>query len=448
MSSSARSMAELDTIVDRLREQATPRPPRVDISGRLVRTVGNALEVTGCDVGIGDDCVVGVGDEAVAAEVVGFSNDVSFLAPLGDIRGMRAGAVVRAQRQATAPRMDALLGRVIDGLGQPLDGRPLGREPIKDRDRIARFNPLERQTIDTALDVGVRTINGLFTVGQGQRIGLFAGSGVGKSVLLGMMARFTSADVVVVGLIGERGREVREFIEDNLGADGLKRSVVVASPADDVPVLRLRAARLATEIAHRYRSAGNHVLLVMDSLTRVAQAQREIGLAVGEPATTKGYTPSVFSLLPRLVEQAGRVGTGGSVTAFYTVLAEGDDQQDPVVDAARAILDGHILLSRRLADGGHYPAIDVEGSISRTMPRVVGDAHLTASLRFRELWSRYAQQQDLINVGAYVAGSDPLTDRSIKLREDMLAYLRQDGRERADLNASRERLQSLLGAPA
>ncbi len=438
-------MAELDGVVERLRQAAGERPTYPNVSGRLVRTVGQSLQVTGCDAGIGDDCAVELGNSTVPAEVVGFADDLTFLAPLGDIHGLRPGARVRAHRDSTAPRIDALLGRVIDGLGQPLDGRPLGRDPIRDRDRVARFNPLDRPPIDAPLDVGVRAINGLFTIGQGQRIGLFAGSGVGKSVLLGMMARFTSADIVVVGLIGERGREVREFIEDNLGEDGLRRSVVVASPADDVPVLRLRAARLATEIAHRHRAQGQNVLLVMDSLTRVAQAQREIGLAVGEPATTKGYTPSVFSLLPRLVEQAGRVGPTGSITAFYTVLAESDDQQDPIVDAARAILDGHILLSRRLADAGHYPAVDVEGSISRTMPRIVDATHLAISQRFRELWSRYAQQQDLINVGAYVPGSDPLTDKAIKLRAEMLNYLKQPAAERTPLAASRERLQQILG---
>jgi len=352
---------------------------------------------------------------------------------------------VRVQRQRSRPRLEALAGRVVNGLGEPLDGRPLERELAPARDGLNRINPLDRRPIATPLDVGVRALNGLFTIGQGQRIGLFAGSGVGKSVLLGMMARFVAADVVVVGLIGERGREVREFIDDNLGPSGLARSVVVASPADDAPVLRLRAARLATDIAHRYRALGKHVLLVMDSLTRVAQAQREIGLAVGEPPTSKGYPPSVFSLLPRLVEQAGSIAPGtGSITAFYTVLAEGDDQQDPVVDAARAVLDGHIVLSRRLAESGHYPSIDVEASISRVMPRIVEPAQFAAATRFRELMSRYSQQQDLINVGAYVAGSDAVTDRAIKLRPELLAYLRQDANERADLRESRDRLARLL----
>ncbi len=340
--------------------------------------------------------------------------------------------------------MEGLLGRVVDGLGRPLDGRPLEQTSIGNADRPGRFNPLERVPINAPLDVGVRAINALLTVGVGQRLGLFAGSGVGKSMLLGMMSRYTGADVVVVGLIGERGREVREFIDESLGSAGLKRAVVVASPADDAPVLRLRAARLATEIAHRYRAMGRNVLLVMDSLTRVAQAQREIGLAVGEPPTTKGYPPSVFGLLPRLVEQAGNVGGAGSVTAFYTVLAEGDDQQDPIVDAARAILDGHIVLSRRLADAAHFPAIDIEASISRVMPKLVDADHMRLASTFKELASRYAHQRDLISVGAYAAGSDPLTDRAIKLRNDMNQFLVQPISERADLNESRARLGKLL----
>jgi flagellum-specific ATP synthase len=407
--------------------------------------VGYSLEVTGCEEGVGAECLIEVEGDLIPAEVVGFSDGVSFLMPLADVTGIRPGAAVLPRRTRTCPVMDGLLGRVVDGLGRPLDGRPLAQTTLMSAERPGRFNPLQRVPLVNALDVGVRAINGLLTVGVGQRIGVFAGSGVGKSMLLGMMSRYTAADVVVVGLIGERGREVREFIDDSLGAAGSRRAVVVASPADDVPVLRLRAARLATEIAHRYRAAGKHVLLVMDSLTRVAQAQREIGLAVGEPPTTKGYPPSVFALLPRLVEQAGNVGAGGSVTAFYTVLAEGDDHQDPIVDAARAILDGHIVLSRQLADAGHYPAIDVEASISRVMPKLVDAQQLREATAFKELWARYAHQQDLIAVGAYVAGSDPLTDRAIKLRGEMKKYLVQAVTERADLKDSRARLAALLG---
>jgi len=440
-------VAELSNLIERLGDAARERTPEVAVNGRLFRSAGQSLHVSGCDAGVGDECIVDGEGHSVVAEVVGFAEGISFLAPLGDVTGLRPGASVRVQRSRARPRQDALLGRVMNGLGEPLDGRPLPSELGPPREKLNRINPLDRRPISVPLDVGVRALNGLFTIGQGQRIGLFAGSGVGKSVLLGMMARFVAADVVVVGLIGERGREVREFIDDNLGTSGLARSVVVASPADDAPVLRLRAARLATDIAHRYRVLGKHVLLVMDSLTRVAQAQREIGLAVGEPPTSKGYPPSVFSLLPRLVEQAGSIAPGtGSITAFYTVLAEGDDQQDPVVDASRAVLDGHIVLSRRLAESGHYPSVDVEASISRVMPRIVDASQLAAATRFRELMSRYSQQQDLINVGAYVAGSDAVTDRAIKLRPELLAYLRQDANERADLQESRERLARLLSS--
>ena len=439
-------MADANTLLDRLgRVAASNREPAV-VKGRVRRTVGYSLEVTGCDLGVGAECLVEVDAALIPAEVVGFSDGNTFLMPLADVTGLRPGAGVRPQRERKGPVIEGLLGRVVDGMGRPLDGRPLEQTPIAPTERPGHFNPLQRVPISTPLDVGVRSINGLLTVGVGQRLGLFAGSGVGKSMLLGMMSRYTGADVVVVGLIGERGREVREFIDESLGPAGLRRAVVVASPADDAPVLRLRAARLATEIAHRYRALGRNVLLVMDSLTRVAQAQREIGLAVGEPPTTKGYPPSVFALLPRLVEQAGNVGGSGSVTAFYTVLAEGDDHQDPIVDAARAILDGHIVLNRRLADSGHFPAIDIEASISRVMPKLVDADHLRLATLFKELSSRYAQQRDLINVGAYVAGSDPVTDRAIKLRAEMNQYLTQPITERADLKDSRARLARLLGA--
>lgn len=438
-------MADVNAVLAGLSRVASAERAPAIVKGRVRRTVGYSLEVTGCDQSVGSECLVEVDGGVVPAEVVGFSEGTSFLMPFGDVTGLHPGAAVRPQRERKGPVMEGLLGRVVDGLGRPLDGRPLEQTSIGNADRPGRFNPLERVPINEALDVGVRAINALLTVGVGQRLGLFAGSGVGKSMLLGMMSRYTGADVVVVGLIGERGREVREFIDESLGPAGLKRAVVVASPADDAPVLRLRAARLATEIAHRYRAMGRNVLLVMDSLTRVAQAQREIGLAVGEPPTTKGYPPSVFALLPRLVEQAGNVGGPGSVTAFYTVLAEGDDHQDPIVDAARAILDGHIVLSRRLADAAHFPAIDIEASISRVMPKLVDADHMRLASTFKELASRYAHQRDLISVGAYAAGSDPLTDRAIKLRNDMNQFLVQPISERADLKESRARLGKLLG---
>jgi len=340
-----------------------------------------------------------------------------------------------------------LLGRVVDGAGRPLDRfgpihtsetRPLHARPI---------NPMTRAPIEHALDTGVRAINALLTVGRGQRMGLFAGSGVGKSVLLGMMARYTSADIIVVGLIGERGREVKEFIEQILGSEGLKRSIVVAAPADTSPLLRLHGAAYATSIAEFFRDQGKHVLLIMDSLTRFAMAQREIALAVGEPPVTRGYPPSVFARLPALVERAGNGLEGsGSITAFYTVLAEGDDQQDPIADAARAILDGHIVLSRLLADQGHYPAIDIEQSVSRALVSLVDDQHLETIRRFKVLYSRYQRSRDLINVGAYASGSDPTIDMAIQMMPRMEAFLQQNLNQRADYTESRSALKALFPA--
>jgi len=338
-----------------------------------------------------------------------------------------------------------MLGRILDGVGRPLDGKG----SIKAEDWIPMdgpvINPLRRNPITEPLDVGIRCINGLLTVGRGQRLGLFAGTGVGKSVLLGMMTRFTEADIIVVGLIGERGREVREFIENILGEESLRRSVVVASPADESPLMRLRAAMYCTRIAEYFRDKGQNVLLLMDSLTRFAQAQREIALAIGEPPATKGYPPSVFAKLPALVERAGNAEKGGgSITAFYTVLSEGDDQQDPIADAARGVLDGHFVLSRRLAEEGHYPAIDIEASISRVMPAVVSPEHVRHAQRFKQLWSRYQQSRDLISVGAYVPGGDPETDLAIARHADMSHYLRQGLDESENLAHSAGRLSTLF----
>jgi flagellum-specific ATP synthase len=405
--------------------------------------------------------------QRVDAEVVGFSGERLFLMPSTDIYGLKPGAVVvpidpavtrvprlgedyiprrRAEDRAKQVAVgNALLGRVVDGAGRPLDDRgavpveryvPLHSRPV---------NPLDRAPIRRILDVGVRSINALLTVGRGQRLGLFAGSGVGKSVLLGMMARYTTADVVVVGLIGERGREVREFIDTILGREGLARSVVVAAPADNPPLLRLHGAAYATAIAEYFRDQGKHVLLIMDSLTRYAMAQREISLAIGEPPATKGYTPSVFAKLPQLVERAGNgAAERGSITAFYTVLTEGDDPHDPVADSARAILDGHIVLTRDLADQGHYPAIDIEASISRAMTELLGPEDLEAARRFKQLYSAYRRARDLISVGAYVRGSDPVVDRAISLYGQLTGFLQQDLGERAGEAASRTRLRQLM----
>ena len=335
---------------------------------------------------------------------------------------------------------------MIDGAGKPLDRLGALVCPQMRSLQSRPYNPIEREPINTTLDVGVRAINSLLTVGRGQRLGLFSGSGVGKSVLLGMMARYTTADVIVEGLIGERGREVKEFVENILGEAGLARSVVVAAPADTPPLLRMQGAAYATSIVDGFfRDQGKHVLLIMDSLTRYAMAQREIALAIGEPPATKGYPPSVFARLPQLVERAGNgVRNSGSITAFYTVLTEGDDQQDPIADAARAILDGHIVLSRSLAEGGHYPAIDIEASISRAMHGLVSEEQFERARRFKQLYSRYQRNRDLINVGAYVSGSDPLLDRAILAYPLLEAYLQQNMQQRVSLADGSRDLERLL----
>jgi flagellum-specific ATP synthase len=422
-------------------------PPPI-VEGQLTRMVGLTLEASGCQAAVGDRCEVTTGDgTSVEAEVVGFSGDRLYLMPTGDIHGVKPSARVIPLPGASSVKVGPeLLGRIIDGAGEPLDGR--GPLRCEDRTRLTGvpLNPLARAPITDTLDVGVRAINSLLTVGRGQRIGLFAGSGVGKSVLLGMMARYTSADVVVVGLIGERGREVKEFVEKILGEEGLQRSVVVASPADYTPLMRLHGAWLATAIAEYFRDQGLNVLLIMDSLTRFAQAQREIGLAIGEAPATKGYPPSVFARLPQLVERAGNGATGaGSITAFYTVLTEGDDQQDPIADSARAILDGHIVLSRRIAESGQYPAIDVEASISRVMHDIVPDSQLQAARRFKQALSTWQQNRDLISIGAYQRGSDPRIDAAVAAWPDMQRFLQQGMHERVSFADSVAALNALCG---
>ncbi len=399
------------------------------LEGRLTRMVGLTLEAVGCRAAIGGQCdVISSSGDVIESEVVGFSGESLYLMPTGDIRGLEQDArVVPTGRVCEAVVGEELLGRVIDGAGHPLDGKgPL--QATQRRTLTGKiFNPLSRTPIREPLDVGVRAINALLTVGRGQRLGLFAGSGVGKSVLLGMMTRYTNADVTVVGLIGERGREVKEFVENNLGPEGLARAVVVAVPADHAPLRRMHGAMLATSIAEYFRDQGLQVLLLMDSLTRYAQAQREIGLAINEPPATKGYPPSVFAKLPQLVERAGNGEKGGgSITAFYTVLTEGDDQNDPIADAARAILDGHFVLSRQLAESGHYPAIDIEASISRAMNDIAMPEHRQAAIAFKQLYSVYQQNRDLINVGAYQAGSDERIDAAIEAMPILLEFLRQD----------------------
>ena len=424
------------------------RPPRLVVEGRLRRMVGLTLEAEGCQAPVGARVAVRGGDGEVEAEVVGFGGESLFLMPTGALHGLTPGSRVIPREEACEVQAgDGLLGRVLDGAGRPLDS--LGAVQAQARMPLvaATINPLSRAPIRQPLDVGIRAINALLTVGRGQRMGLFAGSGVGKSVLLGMMTRYTSADVVVVGLIGERGREVKEFIEDILGADGLARAVVVAAPADASPLMRLHGAMRATAIAEHFRDQGRNVLLLMDSLTRFAQAQREIGLAIGEPPTTRGYPPSVFARLPQLVERAGNgAAGGGSITAFYTVLTEGDDHNnDPVADAARAILDGHVVLSRSLADAGHYPAIDIEASASRAMLNIIDSDQLRAAQRFRRLYSLYRQNQDLINVGAYQRGSDPRLDEAIAFQPQLMEFLRQGIGEAVPLRPALEELTDLVG---
>ena len=436
------------------------------ISGTLTRVAGLVMEAVGLKLAVGTSCIVFLPNgTSVTAEVVGFSGERLFLMPAGDIYGLTPGAkVVPVEYTGAAPRVGTvqhprrraadrakhisvgpeLLGRVLNGAGDPLDRLgPLQcthSVPLYSRP----FNPLERAPIEKTLDVGVRAINTLLSVGRGQRMGLFAGSGVGKSVLLGMMARYTSADVIVVALIGERGREVQEFIETILGEEGLARSVVVAAPADTSPLMRLHGAAYATAIAEYFRDAGKHVLLIMDSLTRFAMAQREISLAIGEPPATKGYPPSVFARLPQLVERAGNGRQGsGSITAFYTVLTENDDPNDPIADNARAILDGHIVLSRRLADAGHYPAIDIESSISRVMASLVTREQLGQAQHFKALYSRYQRSHDLISVGAYISGTDPQLDQAIGLYPALEAFLQQGMFEQESYAASMEKLAAL-----
>ncbi len=415
--------------------------------GVLRRAVGLTLEAVGCEAPLGATCKVEVADGGwVDAEVVGFAGERTYLMPSAELHGLLPNArVVPLRRRGRVVVGEGLLGRVIDSDGVPLDGKG----PVRGEGSVGMsgtaINPLAREPITRPLDVGVRAINALLPIGRGQRVGLFAGSGVGKSTLLGMMTRYTAADVIVVGLVGERGREVRDFVESTLGEEGMRRAVVVAAPADRPPLARLQGAYRATAIAEWFRDQGLHVLLLMDSLTRFAQAQREIGLSVGEPPTTRGYPPSVFARLPALVERAGNGAAGrGSITAFYTVLTEGDDPQDPIADAARAILDGHILLSRRIADSGLYPAIDIESSVSRVVTEIAGEEWRERIRELKRLVSAYNANRDLIAIGAYQAGSNPVVDEALARWPEIVEFLGQDVRRAADLDHSRDALTRLL----
>lgn len=424
-------------------EEIDPRPSL----GRVTQAIGMVLEGYAPVSAIGEVCeVISVlGNKRILAEVVGFRDEKVLLMPLADLEGIGPGsAIVNKTIQAKVAVGERLLGRVIDGLGEPIDGKG----PLQFNEVYPLYNnppgPLQRKRITQPLDLGVRALNGLLTAGRGQRIGIFAGSGVGKSILLGMIARYTSADVNVIALIGERGREVKEFIEKDLGAEGLKRSVIVVATSDQPPLVRKRAAFLAMSMAEYFREKGRQVLFMMDSLTRLAHAQREIGLSVGEPPATKGYTPSVFSLLPSFLERSGTGTNGGTMTGLFTVLTEGDDINDPIPDAVRAILDGHVVLSREIAARALYPAIDILNSISRVMIDIVDPKQVERARRFSELLSIYQKAEDLINIGAYKAGSNPKIDKAIEKWEELQAYLRQEIHEKVTVKESVDALARIL----
>ena len=436
----------MNNLLSRLQSVSLPdREKLPELSGRLTRVVGLTLEAVGLKVPLGQKCRIDTKAGPMIAEVVGFSEDVTYLMPTTEITNVQNGDRVTPMSGSDSyPYGLHLLGRVVDGLGNPIDGKgPLKAETSTHWQSI-KLNPMARRPIRTPLDVGVKAINSMLTVGQGQRIGLFAGSGVGKSVLLGMMTRGTNADIVVVGLIGERSREVKEFIDDILGEEGRARSVVVASPADASPLMRLKGCETTLSIAEFFRDQGYNVLMMIDSLTRYAMAQREIALTVGEPPATKGYPPSVFAKLPALVERAGNGGEGqGSITAFFTVLVEGDDLQDPIADSARAILDGHIVLSRELADAGHFPAIDIEKSVSRVMPAVVSQEHMIMARTIRQCLSTYTQSKELIQIGAYQKGSDPAVDQAIMIKPYIDEFTVQGMKEICPFKQSLEGLEQL-----
>lgn len=433
-------MRELTDEIQRYRN-AVGKAKLLRSTGKVIKVIGLTVEVKGISSGIGQVCDIYVPgeNEPVMAEVVGFQENSCILMPLGELRGIYPGCQVVPRGEALTIQVgEELLGRVLDGLGKPIDGTSLqAREAFSVNNPPPE--PMQRRRINEIFSTGVRAIDALLTCGQGQRLGIFSGSGVGKSTLMGMMARFCSADVNVIALIGERGREVLEFIEKDLGPEGLARSVVIAATSDQPPLVRLKGAFAASAIAEYFRNSGKNVLLLMDSVTRFAMAQREVGLAIGEPPATRGYTPSVFSLLPKLLERSG-TSRKGTITAFYTVLVDADDMNEPIADAVRGILDGHIVLSRNLAARGHYPAIDVLNSVSRLMNDLVDNEHLQVSTRLRQLLANYTQSEDLINVGAYVKGSNPGIDEAVQYYNKIVNFLRQDSYDNITFTQTMEEL--------
>lgn len=419
----------------------------IAVRGRVSQVIGMVVESHGPGIPVGSICEISTfrGQNKVPAEVVGFREGRVMLMPLGDMRGVEPGSVIQqVAGQAAVPVSQAMLGRVIDGLGNPVDGKgpllgdvlyPLYAEPL---------NPMERERITEPVDVGVRSINGLLTLGKGQRIAIMAGSGVGKSTLLGMIAKHTAADISVIALIGERGRELKDFIERDLGPEGLARSVVVVATSDQPPLVRMRGAYLATAIAEYFRDLGRDVIMMMDSVTRFAMSSREVGLAIGEPPTSRGYTPSVFSQLPKLLERAGTCQGRGSITGIYTVLVEGDDMNEPIADSVRSIVDGHIILSRDLASQGHYPAIEILGSISRCMSDVMPREHIGRAHRFLEILATYRKSEDLINIGAYAKGSNPKIDKAITMIDGLNGFLKQQVDDKVSLSDSVSALGALI----
>ncbi|MFS0727841.1 flagellar protein export ATPase FliI [Paenibacillus sp. 1P07SE] len=427
--------------ISRYTEQLRSIDP-VRVNGKVTQVIGLTVESEGPDASVGDVCLIYPAKSAkpIKAEVVGFRDNKVILMPLGDLQSIGPGCdVVGTGKPLTVQVGSELLGKVLDGLGQPLDGSLIPKRMPHYSTNNLPGNPLARPRVQEPLSIGVRAIDGLLTVGRGQRVGIFAGSGVGKSTLLGMIARNTSADVNVIALIGERGREVLEFIEKDLGPEGLARSVVIVATSDQPALIRMKGALIATSIAEYFRDRGLNVMLMMDSVTRYAMALREVGLAIGEPPATRGYTPSVFAALPKLLERAG-TGPSGSITAFYTVLVDGDDMNEPIADAVRGILDGHIVLSRALAHKGHYPAIDVLQSVSRVMKEIVAEEHQDAAYELKRLLAVYRDSEDLINIGAYQSGSNEEIDKAIQQIDDINRFTRQKTTEKAGLEDTIQRL--------